>query len=61
MQVTVETGIPCSVVAIVNLYLFVAYSANNYNLGIGIFMTKVYSNSIMVVCEQNSLAKYRID
>ncbi|KAJ7362892.1 hypothetical protein DFH08DRAFT_1025360 [Mycena albidolilacea] len=48
-QVTVETGIPCSVFAIVNLYLFVAYSANNYNLGIGIFMTKVYSNSIMVI------------
>jgi hypothetical protein len=54
LQVTVETGIPCSVFTIVNLCLYTVYSVDNYHLGICIFLSKVYSNSIMVVCGQIS-------
>ncbi|KAJ7348945.1 hypothetical protein DFH08DRAFT_132284 [Mycena albidolilacea] len=49
LKVTVETGIPCSVFAIVNLCLYIVYSVDNYHLGICIFLSKVYSNSIMVI------------
>ncbi|KAJ7895346.1 hypothetical protein B0H13DRAFT_2338944 [Mycena leptocephala] len=49
LKVTVETGVLCALFALVNLYLFVTYSGNNYHLGICIYLSKVYSNSMMVV------------
>ncbi|KAJ7348367.1 hypothetical protein DFH08DRAFT_865863 [Mycena albidolilacea] len=49
LKVTVETGIPCSAFAIVNLCLYTVYSMDNYHLGICVFLSKVYSNSIMVI------------
>jgi hypothetical protein len=39
----------CALFALVNLYLFVTYSSENYHLGICIWLSKVYSNSMMVV------------
>ncbi|KAJ7814360.1 hypothetical protein B0H13DRAFT_2381816 [Mycena leptocephala] len=48
-QVTVETGVLCALFALVNLYLFVSYSGGNNHLGICIYLSKVYSNSMMVV------------
>ncbi|KAF7353781.1 hypothetical protein MVEN_01063600 [Mycena venus] len=49
LKVTVETGVLCAVFAIANLSLFVTYEGNNYHLGICIWLSKVYSNSIMVI------------
>jgi hypothetical protein len=39
----------CALFALVNLYLFVTYSGNNYHLGICIYLSKVYSNSMMII------------
>ncbi|KAJ7728902.1 hypothetical protein B0H16DRAFT_1587920 [Mycena metata] len=50
IKVTVETGVVCAVFALVDLYLFVKYDGNNYHLGSCIWLSKVYSNSILVVC-----------
>lgn len=49
IKVTIETGIPCAVFALIDLALFVKYNGNNYHLGTCIWISKVYSNSIMVI------------
>ncbi|KAF7349356.1 hypothetical protein MSAN_01725400 [Mycena sanguinolenta] len=49
IKVTVETGILCAVAAIVVLSLCLAFEGNNYHLGVCIWLSKVYSNSIMIV------------
>ncbi|KAJ7221562.1 hypothetical protein GGX14DRAFT_514511 [Mycena pura] len=49
IKVTIETGIPCAVFAIIDLALFVKYNGNNYHLGTCIWISKVYSNSIMAI------------
>ncbi|KAJ7770291.1 hypothetical protein DFH07DRAFT_735517, partial [Mycena maculata] len=49
IQVTVETGVLCALSAIIVLVLFVKFEGNNYHLGVCIWLSKVYSNSIMVV------------
>ncbi|KAJ6546850.1 hypothetical protein B0H19DRAFT_1379251 [Mycena capillaripes] len=49
LRVTVETGVLCAVFAIVDLSVFVTYSGNSYHLGVCIWLSKVYSNSIMVI------------
>ncbi|KAJ6606304.1 hypothetical protein DFH09DRAFT_1119776 [Mycena vulgaris] len=49
IKVTVETGLLCAIFASVDLYLFVAFNGNNYHLAVCIWLSKVYSNSIMVI------------
>ncbi|KAJ6493047.1 hypothetical protein C8R45DRAFT_927840 [Mycena sanguinolenta] len=49
IKVTVETGVLCAVSALVVLALFVAFDGNNYHLGVCIWLSKVYSNSIMII------------
>ncbi|KAJ7223471.1 hypothetical protein GGX14DRAFT_540268 [Mycena pura] len=49
IKVTIETGVPCAAFALVDLALFVKYNGNNYHLGTCIWLSKVYSNSIMVI------------
>jgi len=49
IKVTVETGVPCAVFAIIDLALFIKYNGNNYHLGTCIWLSKVYSNSVMVI------------
>ncbi|KAJ7919623.1 hypothetical protein B0H13DRAFT_1988434 [Mycena leptocephala] len=49
IKVSVETGLLCAVFAVVDLYLYVAYDGNNYHLATCIWLSKVYSNSIMVI------------
>ncbi|KAJ6577851.1 hypothetical protein B0H19DRAFT_1370916 [Mycena capillaripes] len=49
LRVTAETGVLCALFAIVDLFLFVTYSGNSYHLGVCIWLSKVYSNSIMVI------------
>jgi hypothetical protein len=49
VQVTVETGVFCAMFALADLALFVKYNGNNYHLAVCIELSKVYSNSIMIV------------
>ncbi|KAJ7150795.1 hypothetical protein C8R46DRAFT_1008285 [Mycena filopes] len=49
IKVSVETGVLCAVFALVDLYLFVKYDGNNYHLASCIWLSKVYSNSILVI------------
>ncbi|KAF7323447.1 hypothetical protein HMN09_00125600 [Mycena chlorophos] len=49
IKVTVETGVPCAVFAMVDLALFVKYNGNNYHLGTCIWLSKVYSLSIIII------------
>ncbi|KAJ6493055.1 hypothetical protein C8R45DRAFT_1212551 [Mycena sanguinolenta] len=49
LKITVETGVLCAVCAVVDLYLFVAFDGNNYHLGVCIWLSKLYSNSILVM------------
>ncbi|KAF7349355.1 hypothetical protein MSAN_01725300 [Mycena sanguinolenta] len=49
IKITIETGVLCALAAVVVLYLFIAFGGNNYHLGVCIWLSKVYSNSILVV------------
>ncbi|KAJ7215940.1 hypothetical protein GGX14DRAFT_442520 [Mycena pura] len=49
IKVTVETGFICALFALVTLFLFVAYDGNNYHLGTCIWLSKLYSNSILLI------------
>ncbi|KAJ6493026.1 hypothetical protein C8R45DRAFT_1095545 [Mycena sanguinolenta] len=51
IRVTVETGLFCALAAIVVLALCVAFLGDfhNYYLAVGIWLSKVYSNSIMII------------
>ncbi|KAF7298403.1 hypothetical protein MKEN_01365000 [Mycena kentingensis (nom. inval.)] len=49
IRVTIETGIPCAVFALIDLALFVAFNGNNIHLGTCIWLSKVYSNSILAI------------
>ncbi|KAJ7460844.1 hypothetical protein B0H11DRAFT_2241835 [Mycena galericulata] len=49
VKVTVETGLACALFALVDLSIFIKYNGNNYHLGVCIWLSKVYSNSIMLI------------
>ncbi|KAJ7119142.1 hypothetical protein C8R44DRAFT_737967 [Mycena epipterygia] len=49
IKITVETGLLCALFAIVDLYLFATYKGVNYHLAVCIELSKVYSNSILLI------------
>ncbi|KAJ7491076.1 hypothetical protein FB451DRAFT_1221944 [Mycena latifolia] len=49
IMITVETGLLCALFAIFDLYLFVMYKGTNYHLSLCIELSKIYSNSILMV------------
>jgi len=49
IKVTVETGMLCCLFALADLSLYVKYRGNNYHLAVCIELSKVYSNSIMII------------
>ncbi|KAJ7091462.1 hypothetical protein B0H15DRAFT_237739 [Mycena belliarum] len=49
IKVTAATGVVCAVFATLNLALFVKYPGNNYHLAVCIWLTKLYSNSILLI------------
>ncbi|KAJ7200562.1 hypothetical protein GGX14DRAFT_466417 [Mycena pura] len=59
VKVTVETGFLCAVFALVTLYLFVAYDGNNYHLGTCIWLSKLYSNSILLILNSRARIERR--
>ncbi|KAK7689666.1 hypothetical protein QCA50_007461 [Cerrena zonata] len=49
IRLTVETGLTCATFAILDLALFLAFQENNYHLAPSIALSKLYSNSLLVV------------
>ncbi|KAJ7663202.1 hypothetical protein DFH06DRAFT_1324679 [Mycena polygramma] len=49
IKVSVETGLVCALFAVADLAIYVTYDANNYHMGICIFLSKVYSNSMLLI------------
>lgn len=49
ITITVETGVLGAIFAIVDLYLFATYKGTNYHLALCIELSKVYSNSILLI------------
>ncbi|KAJ7460854.1 hypothetical protein B0H11DRAFT_154303 [Mycena galericulata] len=49
IKITIETGVPCALLALLDLFLYVKFDGNNYHLGACIWLSKVYSNSILVI------------
>ncbi|KAJ6466173.1 hypothetical protein C8R47DRAFT_1201414 [Mycena vitilis] len=49
IKVSVETGVLCAVFAILDLAIYVAFKGDNTHLAVCIWLSKVYSNSIMVI------------
>jgi len=56
IRVTVETGLSCALFALVDLSIYVTYKGNNYHLGVCVWLSKVYSNSILIIL--NSRASF---
>ncbi|KAJ7025819.1 hypothetical protein C8F04DRAFT_1400350, partial [Mycena alexandri] len=49
IKLTVETGGLCCVFAILDLALFVKFQGNNFHLAVCIELSKIYSNSILLI------------
>ncbi|KAJ7611657.1 hypothetical protein FB45DRAFT_313632 [Roridomyces roridus] len=49
IKVTVTTGVLCAVFAIIDLVLFVHFDGNNFHLGVCIWLSKLYSNSMLAI------------
>ncbi|KAJ7184511.1 hypothetical protein C8R46DRAFT_462078 [Mycena filopes] len=49
IMLTAETGILCAVFALVDLYLFINYKETNFHLSVCIELSKIYSNSILLI------------
>ncbi|KAF4596124.1 hypothetical protein EYR40_008191 [Pleurotus pulmonarius] len=49
IRVIVETGLICATFAVLDLALFLAFQSNNYHLAPSIALSKLYSNSLLVV------------
>jgi hypothetical protein len=49
IRVTVETGLVCALFALIDLSMYVSFKGNNYHLAVCIWLSKVYSNSILVI------------
>ncbi|KAJ6606193.1 hypothetical protein DFH09DRAFT_1017147 [Mycena vulgaris] len=49
IKLTVETGVICALFALINLYLFTTYKGTNYHLSLCIELSKVYSNSMLLI------------
>ncbi|KAI0077527.1 hypothetical protein K474DRAFT_1707275 [Panus rudis PR-1116 ss-1] len=49
IRVTIETGLVCATFAILDMSLFIAFQQNNYHLAPSIPLSKLYSNSLLVV------------
>ncbi|KAJ7891325.1 hypothetical protein B0H14DRAFT_1072785 [Mycena olivaceomarginata] len=49
IRLTAETGGLCMVFVLVDIYLFASYKGTNYHLAVCIELSKIYSNSILLV------------
>ena len=49
VRITVETGLVCAACAVLDLALYCAFQTNNYHLAPSVPLSKLYSNSLLVV------------
>lgn len=49
IRVTVETGLICAAAALLDMALFIGFHDTNYHLTMCLLMSKLYSNSLLVV------------
>jgi len=49
IKLTAETGILCMLFAVLDLFLFASYKGTNYHLALCIELSKIYSNSILLI------------
>ena len=49
IRLTVETGLVCATFAILDLSFYIRWQENNYHLAPSIPLSKLYSNSLLVV------------
>lgn len=49
VRLTLETGLLCAAFAILDLSFYCAFQTNNYHLAPSIPLSKLYSNSLLVV------------
>lgn len=49
LRIAVESGLFCAVFAVLQLVLFQVYKHNNFNLAPSIALSKLYSNSLLMV------------
>ena len=49
VRLTIETGTICATFAVLDLVFFLVYQHNNYHLAPSIALSKLYSNSLLVV------------
>lgn len=49
VRVTIETGLICAAFAVLDLSFYLIYQNNNYHLAPSIALSKLYSNSLLVV------------
>ncbi|KAF7294609.1 hypothetical protein MIND_00997500 [Mycena indigotica] len=59
LLLTVETGAICAVLVLVDLYLFIAYKGTNMHLSLCIELSKVYSNSILLIFNSRARITYQ--
>ncbi|KAF7327224.1 hypothetical protein MKEN_00299500 [Mycena kentingensis (nom. inval.)] len=60
LYITVETGLLCAVFALVDLFLFASpsFRGQAYHLGVCIELSKVYSNSILLIFNSRATIAY---
>ena len=49
IRLTLETGLVCAAFAILDMSFYCAFQTNNYHLAPSIPLSKLYSNSLLVV------------
>lgn len=55
VRVSVETGLICAMVAILDLSIFLSYPHNNFHVPLCMCLSKLYSNSLLAVSHGSSL------
>ncbi|KAJ6606013.1 hypothetical protein DFH09DRAFT_1386350 [Mycena vulgaris] len=58
IKLTVETGMLCALFALLDLYLFATYKGTNYHLSLCTGLSKVYSNSILLILNSRAHVGY---
>ncbi|KAF7294629.1 hypothetical protein MIND_00999500 [Mycena indigotica] len=58
LLLTVETGMICTIVVVVDLYLFLAYKKTNLHLATCFELSKFYSNSILLIFNSRARVTY---
>ncbi|KAK0489755.1 hypothetical protein EDD18DRAFT_1188174 [Armillaria luteobubalina] len=59
IRLTIETGTATATLAVIDIALFLAYPNNNYHTVPAICLVKVYSNTVLAVCNSRMTSRIR--